>query len=324
MTDAVTGAGVARNQDATTRVVVSVSLGSSRRDHEVETELLGQRFLIRRVGTDGDFRKAVALLQEIDGTVDAIGLGGIDVYVYSRRSRFALRDGLRLMNAVKRTPVVDGSGLKNSLEREVIRQLACEPGGVLPLRGKRVLVVCAMDRFGLAEALEETGARVTYGDLIFALGKEQPICSLEELDEYAEKLLPEVVKMPISFIYPIGKQQDAEPDPKYARYYDDADVIAGDFHFIRKFMPERLDGRTIITNTVTPTDVEVLRARGVDMLVTTTPEFGGRSFGTNVLEAALLVLLRKQWDEVTPEDYLELIRRLELKPRIVRLNPQRS
>lgn len=308
----------------TTRVVVSVSLGSSRRDHEVEVDLLGQRFVIRRVGTDGDFRKAVALLQEIDGTVDAIGLGGIDVYVYSRRSRFALRDGLRLMNAVKVTPVVDGSGLKNSLEREVIRELSREPDAVLPLRGKRVLVVCAMDRFGMAEAFEESGASVTYGDLIFALGKDQPIRSLEELDDFAEKLLPEVVKMPIGFIYPVGKQQDAPPDPKYARYYEDADVIAGDFHFIRKFMPERLDGKAIVTNTVTAADVQVLRERGVETLVTTTPEFGGRSFGTNVLEAALLVLLRKKWDEVMPGDYLDLIRRLDLKPRIVRLNPQRS
>ena len=30
-----------------------------------------------------------------DGTVDAIGLGGIDVYLYAGSDRYALRDGLR-------------------------------------------------------------------------------------------------------------------------------------------------------------------------------------------------------------------------------------
>lgn len=303
------------------RTVVSVSLGSSRRDHEVETSLLGQPFRIRRVGTDGDFRKAQALLAELDGHVDAIGLGGVDVYLYSRRERFALRDGLRLMNVVKKTPVVDGSGLKNSLEREVIRRLAAEHAAEIPLRGRKTLVVCGMDRFGMAEALEEAGAKVSYGDLIFSIGKDQLITSLDELADYAERLLPEVAKMPISFIYPTGRQQDNAPEEKHTRYYDDADVVAGDFHFIRKFMPQRMEGKVIITNTVTAEDLTELARRGVSQLVTTTPEFRGRSFGTNVLEAVLLVLLDKAWADVTAEDYHRLIGQLDLQPRIVRLQP---
>jgi hypothetical protein len=305
------------DQAVAVKTVVSVSLGSSRRDHEVETTLLGQPFLIRRTGTDGDFRKAQAVLRELDGQVDAIGLGGVDVYLYSRRNRFALRDGLRLMDTVKQTPVVDGSGLKNSLERQVIRQLAEQ--GEIPLRGRKTLVVCGMDRFGMAEALEEAGAQVSYGDLIFSLGTDKLITSLDELADYADKLLPEVTKMPISFIYPVGKQQDKPPEERHTRYYDEAEIIAGDYHFIRKFMPARMDGKVVITNTVTADDLVDLAARGVSYLVATTPEFRGRSFGTNVLEAALLVLLGKAWAEVTPDDYLGLIRQLDLKPRIVRL-----
>lgn len=301
------------------RTVVSVSLGSSKRDHEVTATLLEQRFNIRRVGTDGDFRKAQAALRELDGNVDAIGLGGIDVYLYSRRQRFALRDGLRLMDTVKQTPVVDGSGLKNSLEREVIRHLAASCADRIPLRGRKTLVVCGMDRFGMAEALEEAGASVSYGDLIFSLGHDKLITSLDELADYADKLLPEVTKMPISFIYPVGKQQDKPPEERHTRYYDDAEIIAGDWHFIRKFMPARLDGKVIITNTVTADDLDELRRRGAAWLVATTPEFNGRSFGTNVLEAALLVLLGKAWVDVSPDDYGQLIQRLDLKPRVVDL-----
>ena len=43
--------------------VVSVSLGSSSRDHRAEVELLGERFDISRVGTDGSIDKAIAKLQ---------------------------------------------------------------------------------------------------------------------------------------------------------------------------------------------------------------------------------------------------------------------
>ena len=59
--------------------------------------------------------------------------------------------------------------------------------------------------------------------------------------------------------------------------------------------------------------------RGVALLVTTTPDFAGRSFGTNVVEAALLALLGKTWAEVTPADYEAVLTELRLRPRVVNL-----
>ncbi len=298
--------------------IVSVSIGSSTRDHSVTTELLGIPFEISRRGTDGDLRRAKEILKELDGKVDAIGLGGLDVYLYSKTKRYALRDGLKLLQLVKHTPVVDGSGLKNTLEREIIRMLASDE--LIPLKGQKVLMVCALDRFGMAGALEEAGAQVTYGDLIFSLNLDQPILSLDELAQRADKLLPDFCKLPISMLYPTGKKQaDIEPTPLTDKYYQEADIIAGDFLFIRRHLPDRLEGKTIITNTVTSQDLDELRKRGVTYLVTTTPEFNGRSFGTNVMEAVMLAILGKKWDEVEAQDYLDLIKRLEFKPRIVKL-----
>ncbi len=302
----------------TMKRVVSVSIGSSTRDHSVNTELLGIPFEISRRGTDGDLRKAKEVLKELDGKVDAIGLGGLDVYLYSKTKRYALRDGLKLLQLVEHTPVVDGSGLKNTLEREVIKMLANDER--IPLKGKKVLMVCALDRFGMAGALEEAGAKVTYGDLIFSLNLDQPILSLDELAERADKLLPDFCKLPISMLYPTGKKQaDIEPTPLTDKYYQDAEIIAGDFLFIRRHLPDHLEGKTIITNTVTSKDLDELRKRGVTYLVTTTPEFSGRSFGTNVMEAVMLAILGKKWEEVEPQDYLNLIKRLEFKPRVVKL-----
>jgi hypothetical protein len=84
-------------------------------------------------------------------------------------------------------------------------------------------------------------------------------------------------------------------------------------------MPPRMDGKTIITNTTTADDVGMLRDRGVSVLITTTPEFAGRSFGTNVMEAALIALAGKRSEDMQPDDYLSLLHQLGWQPRVVSL-----
>jgi len=292
-------------------------LGSSMRDHRAVVDLLGEEFDISREGVDGKLDTAIARVRELDGKVDAIGLGGIDVYLYAGSKRYALRDGLRLLEAAKKTPVVDGSGLKNTLERSAVRFMQDELR--MQLRGKKILMVSALDRFGMAQALVDAGADVLFGDFIFALDLDKPVRGLHEFEELAEKYLPDACKLPFQFFYPTGKKQEKPPEPKYPQYYEDAEIIAGDFHFMRQFMPDRLDGKIILTNTVTPENLDELRARGVKTLITTTPDFQGRSFGTNVVEAALLALLGKQWTDVTPDDYEGLLNQLNLRPRVVEL-----
>jgi hypothetical protein len=298
--------------------VVSVSLGSSSRDHRAVVTFMGEELDISREGTDGKLDVAIAKVRDLDGKVAAIGLGGIDVYLYAGRHRYALRDGVRLLEAAKITPIVDGSGLKNTLERGAIRFMQDELA--IDLRGKRVLMVSALDRFGMAQALVDAGADVLFGDFIFALDKDMPVRDLHAFEELAEKYLPDACKLPFQFFYPTGKKQEKPPEPKYPQYYEQAEIIAGDFHFMRQFMPERLDGKIVLTNTVTQGNVEELAARGVSMLITTTPEIAGRSFGTNVLEAALLALLGKRWSDVVPADYERLLRALRLKPRVVKMD----
>jgi hypothetical protein len=301
------------------KTVVSVSLGSSTRDHRALVNLLGEEFNISRVGTDGKLDAAIGKVHELDGHVDAIGLGGIDVYLYAGKHRYALRDGLRLLEAAKTTPVVDGSGLKNTLEREAVRFM--QEDLAIDLAGKKVLMVSALDRFGMAQALVDAGADVLFGDFIFALDLDKPVKGLHEFEEMAEKYLPDACKLPFQFFYPTGKKQDKPPEPKYPQYYHDADIIAGDFHFMRQFMPDDLTGKIVLTNTVTEKDVDELRKRGVKLLITTTPDFQGRSFGTNVVEAALLALVGKKWSEVTPDDYEHVLHELHLKPRVINLSP---
>ncbi|MFH1736823.1 MAG: quinate 5-dehydrogenase [Actinomycetota bacterium] len=301
----------------TTKQVVSVSLGSSSRDHEVEVDLLGTTFSIKRIGTDGDVKKMKKMIRELDGNVDAFGLGGIDLYLFAPGGkRYKIREAKKFKKQAKKSEMVDGSGLKNTLERKTIEYLKEEQ--VFELIDKKVLMVSAVDRFGMAEALHDAGCKMVFGDLIFGLKIPVAIRSMRQFEILARILLPVVTKMPFKMLYPTGSSQDKKPRDKYGKYYREADIIAGDYLFIKKYMPEDMKGKVIITNTVTAADVEDLKRRGVALLVTTTPEFDGRSFGTNVMEATCLTLLDKNAESVTPEDYLHVLEQLGFKPRVER------
>jgi len=295
--------------------VISVSLGSASRDHLARTDLFGEPFVLERIGTDGSLRRAEATLRRLDGTVDAFGLGGIDIYLYAGTERFALRDGLRLRDAAVRTPVVDGGGLKNTIERDAVAFLGDELG--VDLHGRRVLMVSALDRFGMAQAFAAAGADVLFGDFIFALDLDKPVRDIAEFEALAKRYLPDACKLPFQFLYPTGRAQDRPPQPKYAVYYDEAEILAGDFHFLRRYMPPRLDGKIVLTNTVTAADTEDLAARGVACVVTTTPAFDGRSFGTNVVEAALVAYLGGTAGTIAAGAYADAVAALGLRPRIV-------
>lgn len=298
--------------------IVSISIGSSQRNKRVETEILGENFIIERIGTDGDMKKAIELIKELDGKVDAFGMGGIDLYLYAGKRRYVIKDAVPLKNAAKITPIVDGSGLKNTLERKVIKYI--QNKGIINLKGKKVLIVSAMDRFGMTQTFAEYGASLTLGDLIFALGIPIPIHSLKFLYGLAAIVAPIIVKMPFEMLYPTGDKQLSIESNKYVKYYNDADIIAGDYLFIKKYMPEKLDGKIIVTNTVTKEDVDMLKERGVKLLITTTPNLNGRSFGTNVMEGVLISIAGKKQDEMKPEDYDRLLDKIGFEPRIEYLN----
>ena len=63
-------------------------------------------------------------------------------------------------------------------------------------------------------------------------------------------------------------------------------------------------------------DIEELRRRGATHAVTTTPVMGGRSFGTNIIEAMIVALSGRRPEELGHDGYVDWLGRLDLKPRI--------
>jgi len=327
--------------------VVSISLGSSRRNKKVTARLFDTDFEIERIGTDGDMAKYRQLVADYDGKVDAFGVGGCDIYLYAGDKRYTFREPKALWVDAKITPYVDGSGLKNTLEREAV--ITLQDHGIVDFTTKAVLMIGAVDRFGMAEALSERAKSIVFGDLMFGLGIPIPIRSLAAVKRLARALLPIIVQLPFKWIYPTGEKQNHNT-PKYTPFFAEADVIAGDFLLISRFMPEDMRGKIVLTNTTTEADVVELKRRGVHQLITTTPVIDGRSFGTNVMEAALVSLLEKSPEQIAYEaevrsqgkkpgevvadtllgapiapvvapDYLDQLHSLGWKPQVQELNP---
>ncbi len=299
--------------------VLGVSLGSSTRDHKVVIEVLGEQVEIERRGTDGDVKKMMQIFAEYDGKVDVFGLGGTDLYLYSgpRGKRYTIKESERIIRVIKKTPIVDGSGIKYALEKRVVKYI--DEHTDITLRGKKALVPITVDRFGMAEGLIEAGCEMTFGDLIFCLNIPIALHSFQSVGFLARLLLPLLVHLPIKYLYPTGKKQE-QSNLKYVKYFQEADIIAGDYLGISQYMPLDMSGKVVITNTVTKANVEDLKKRGASYLITTTPELNGRSFGTNVFQATLVAISGKHPEELKAEDYLELVEKLEFKPRIERLN----
>ena len=297
--------------------MVGVSLGSAKRDHKATITLLGEEIVVERRGTNGDVQKAMELIRSLDGKVDAIGLGGTDRWFFVGEKRYTLWEAEKMVRVAEKTPVADGSMLKGVLEGRAVRYM--RDAEKMPLEGKNAFVVCAVDRWGMASALVESGCKLRIGDLAFALGIPIFPKTLSALKAIAATLIPILSHLPISVLYPTGKSQE-EVVPKFASVYEWADIIGGDCHFIKKHMPDDLSGKLIITNTVTRDDVEAFRSRGVKTLVVSTPEFSGRSFATNVMDAVLVAITGRRPEDFTPSDYLDVLTQLEFRRRIEVLN----
>jgi predicted amino acid dehydrogenase len=302
--------------------IVSISLGASARDYRFTTTILGQHIEIHRIGTDGDTARATALIRAYDGTVDAIGLGGLTPVFRVGAARYPHQEALHIAAQARRTPVVDGGVLKATLERWAVAQAARSDPSLL--RYQRILLTSGIERYQLASALTQYESQIRCADPWVHSGLSfLPLPrSLEQLELYAATTLPILALLPYRFIHPVARGRE-ERDERAVASFNWATVIAGDFAFIRRFAPQDLSGKTIITDDPSPAEIEDLRARGVLTLITMTPPLSTeRPFvATDVLEAIVTAITESNRQPGEAE-VLDFISAAGWNPTIQHLNPR--
>lgn len=297
---------------------VGISIGSSKRDKTVQVTLLGEEVSLERIGTDGDMEAAALKYRELDGRVDAFGVGGADLGLLVDNKWYPLYSVRPMIRYVKKTPIVDGVGLKNTLENKSAPYLEAHIADYLGKVGRRVFVVSGADRWGMSSSFLDAGYECAFGDLMFGLNIPVALRSARQLKNLAAVLMPIVGRLPFKWIYPTGGKQE-QRRPRFQKYYAWASVIAGDCHYIKRHMPDDMQGKIILTNTTTPEDLKLFGELGVKFLVTTTPVLDGRSFGTNMMEAALVAISGKG-RPLERSEYADMLGRLQLEPQLQELN----
>ena len=295
---------------------VSISIGSSKRDKAVEVELLGEKVVIERRGTDGDMEKAALLFKELDGKVDAFGVGGADLGLMVDKKWYPLYSVQSMVRFIQKTPVVDGAGLKNTLENRIAPFIQSKIGSYI--KEKKTFMVSGADRWGLSKSFLDAGYEVIFGDIMFGLGLPIAIRGEQSVKRLAAIIMPVAGRLPFKWVYPTGEKQEVRI-PKWEKYYQWATIVAGDCHYVKRHMPDHMDGKVIATNTTTTADVEMFRQAGIKYLITSTPVLEGRSFGTNMMEAALIAVSGKgrklNYDELN-----QLLDQLGFEPQLQELN----
>ncbi len=297
---------------------VSISIGSSKRNKAVEVTLLGEKVSIERIGTDGDMEAAALKYKELDGTVDAFGVGGGDLGLMVDEKWYPLYSVLPMVRFIKKTPVVDGTGLKITLERKSAEFLDQHVKDYIDQRGRKAFIMTGADRWGMTRSFLDNGYECVFGDLMFSLGIPIPLRTDKQLKLMAALFMPLAGRLPFEWVYPTGEKQE-ERKPKHTDLFQWATVIAGDCHYIKRYMPDDMRGKIVVTNTTTSEDVELFRKCGVKYLLTTTPVLEGRSFGTNMMEAAMIAVSGKG-RALTRAEYTEMIDKLGFQPSLQELN----
>ncbi|GAB4109825.1 MAG: serine carboxypeptidase [Roseiflexaceae bacterium] len=296
------------------RRIVSISLGSARRDYQFVTNILGQAVEIRRIGTNGDVELAATLVREYDGKVDAIGLGGLTPIFRVGAARYPHHEALKIAAGARRTPVTDGSGMKATLERWAVQKANESQRGMFNYR--RILVTSGIERYPLAQSLAQYESELRFADPIIHIGiPALPVPrSLEQLDLYAATTLPITALLPYKVLHPVALGNEGH-DPRAHPLFAWADIIAGDFAYIRRFAPADLKNKVILTDDPSPAEIEDLRARGVATLITMTPPFrtvdglpAPRPFlSADVLEAIAIAVMESgaNPDEASLIDFID-------------------
>ncbi len=295
------------------KTVVSISLGTSAQNFDFDTRFMDQRFNVRRIGTDGDVDKAVKLLKQWEDRANAIGLGVVkDVYTVGARS-YVEKDSTELKGVVTRIPVTTGGRLDDILQEWALRHVQNKLGSYF--NNANVLFFSGMTNYKLAQALSEYTQNIRFADALRQLGVPKLLTSLDALELYASGAHYVLDWAPTGLISSTPLKELAGFVLRKAM--QKATVIVAPVHELDDFGPEELAGKTIFTSTVNDDRIAQFKQKGVRLVVDGSPMMFDHVIGPNLLDAMIIAASEKDPDAILEDDYLEIITRLEVEPRII-------
>jgi predicted amino acid dehydrogenase len=293
--------------------VITVTLGASKHDFEFKTEFLGHTFSVRRLGADGDTGKAWELMRRQQASADAIGLGEISDHYHVGLRTIVNKDTQHLTNVVTRVPVTTGATLRRLLQVRAVRHVQKELGNFF--NNNLVLFLSGMRNYDMAVALSDYTKNLSFADALFQTGTPAMLTSLEQLELYAKG-------SEIMLSSRTGRALESAlsgfKNKRVASVVEKSHVIVGTFAEIKAVgNPANLEGKTLITSAVDDERMAFFTKCKVNLVVDVSPKLFEKVVGINTIEAMILAALDKRQEEVSDDDFEEILNELHIAPRLL-------
>lgn len=293
--------------------VVTVTLGSSKQDFSFETDFLGHRFAVRRLGADGDTTKAWELMRRQQANADAIGLGEIGDHYQVGLNTVTNKETERLLNVVTRVPATTGATLRRLLQVRAVRHVQKTLGSYFD--NNRILFLNGMRNYDMAVALGELSPNLFFADALLQTGAPALLTSLEQLELFTKGSEWVLSGRPGELL------ESALSGFKSARLASGvakSHVVVGTFAEIKAVGdPTNLAGKTLITSAVDDERLAFFTRCKVNLVVDVSPKLFDRVVGIGTIEAMILAALGKSSDEVSDDDFEEILDELAIEPRLL-------
>ncbi len=295
------------------KTVVSVTMGSSKKDFSFETEFLGQRYKVQRMGADKDPKKAWELLRRQQAHADAISLSEVADHVHVGTTTIVNRDTQKLTKVVTRVPVTTGAKLRRLLQVRAVRYVQRELGHYF--NNNLVLFMSGMRNYEIAVALSDYTKNLSFADPVFQAGSPVLLGSLTQLELYAKG--NEFVAGQKTWRM-LEKSLAGLKNLRVANAVGKAHVIVGNYDEIRAVGTlANLHGKTLITSAVDDEQLTFYKQCKVNLVIDISPKLFDRVVGISTLEAMILAKLERPPEELADEEFVEIIDELDLKPRLL-------
>ncbi|HRH88547.1 MAG TPA: dehydrogenase [Rubrivivax sp.] len=293
--------------------VVTVTLGASKQDFEFQTTFLGERFDVKRIGTDGDHRKAWELLRRQQANADAIGVGETSDHYQVGLRTITNRDTQKLTKVVTRVPVTTGTTLRRLLQVRAVRWVQKELGSYF--NNNKVLFLSGMRNYEIAVALSDYTKNLSFADPVFQAGSPLLLSSLAQLELYARGNELVAGQKPFRLL---EKSLSGLKNLRVANAMGKAHVVVGTFNEIKAVgSVTNLEGKTLITSAVHDDQLAFYKRCKVNLVIDVTPNLFDRVVGVATLEAMILAHLGRNANELSDEEFDEIIDELDIKPRLL-------
>lgn len=293
--------------------VVTVTLGPSKQDFSFQADFLGHRFQVKRLGADNDTGKAWELMRRHQATADAIGLGEIGDHYHVGQDTRINKETQRLLNVVTRVPATTGARLRRLLQVRAVRHVQNHLGHYF--NNNLVLFLSGIRNYDMALALADYTPNLKFADALAQTGAPTMLTSLMQLELYAKGSDWALSGRP-------GEMLEAAlsgfKSSRLAAEVAKSHVIVGTFHELKQLgTPRNLAGKTVITSAVDDERLAFFTQCHVNLVVDVSPQLFDKVVGVNTLEAMMLAALDKPQEQVTDEDFGEILDELKITPRLL-------